>query len=190
MDCLTMADAPAGFNDSQYLEETKRRIAERVRITLTGCHECSLSVNSEGYSTISFQARMWRTHRLLWIIEYGDIPDGLVIDHVCRNRTCCNLDHLELVTNLENIARGSYVRLRSRATVCGKGHDLVAGRCLTCRGQRQRERRANPVYRAKRNADSINLSARVAPYVKGTVLQSAGLACLVASLMFSRGVIG
>jgi len=45
-------------------------------------------------------------HRLSYEIHVGPIPDGLVIDHLCRNRGCTNPKHLEPVTNEENISRG------------------------------------------------------------------------------------
>ncbi len=121
---LTMADSAASFNDSVYVEETLRRIAARVTHTVNGCHECSLSLNDLGYSTISFGGRMWRTHRLLWFIKRGEIPAHLVLDHLCRNPKCCNLDHLEVVTNAENTLRGNrrYAGGRKPQTHCQRGH--------------------------------------------------------------------
>ena len=57
---------------------------------------------------------------------YGEIPTGLQIDHLCRNRLCCNPNHLELVTQQENIKRGEvglYQRLRAiNRTQCRNGH--------------------------------------------------------------------
>ena len=45
-------------------------------------------------------------HRLSYEHHIGPIPDGLVIDHLCRNRSCINPAHLEPVTTAENIRRG------------------------------------------------------------------------------------
>ena len=45
-------------------------------------------------------------HRWAWEQAKGPIPKGLVVDHLCRVRWCCNPDHMELVTNRENILRG------------------------------------------------------------------------------------
>lgn len=45
-------------------------------------------------------------HRVSYAIVHGKIPDGFVIDHLCRNTKCVNPDHLEAVTQRENIARG------------------------------------------------------------------------------------
>ena len=49
-------------------------------------------------------------HRFAYIREFGAIPDGLVIDHLCRERRCVNPAHLEAVTNRENVVRGVLFR--------------------------------------------------------------------------------
>jgi hypothetical protein len=89
-------------------------------------------------------------HRWAYQEQVGPIPDGLVLDHLCRNRACVRPDHLEPVTSFENRSRG----LRSPlATRCIHGHEyspentyVYKGRrtCRTC--QRGRE----VAYRAKK----------------------------------------
>ncbi len=75
--------------------------------------------------------RYWRAHRLAFEMTVGPIPDGLVIDHLCRNRSCCNPAHMEPVTPAENTRRGESgivlgTRLRSREA-CPNGHPYVEG---------------------------------------------------------------
>lgn len=60
-------------------------------------------------------------HRFAYESEFGPVPKGLVLDHLCRNRACVNPSHLEPVTNAENIRRGASGIL---VTHCPKGHAL------------------------------------------------------------------
>lgn len=82
-------------------------------------------------------------HRVSYQLLVGDIPSGIVLDHLCRNRACVNPDHLEMVTNRENILRGSGLAAQNaRKTHCKRGHALTPDnikpskdghrRCLTC----------------------------------------------------------
>ena len=66
------------------------------------------------------------THRLAYYLAKGPIPEGKVIDHTCRNTLCVNADHLEAVTNRENILRGvtPWIGPAIR-TQCMKGHEYT-----------------------------------------------------------------
>lgn len=63
-------------------------------------------------------------HRFAYEAFRGRIPDGLVIDHLCRNPSCCNPEHLEPVTNAENIRRGN-ADWRKYSTHCARGHEFT-----------------------------------------------------------------
>lgn len=71
---------------------------------------------------------MTGSHRAAWLAFEGDIEGALVIDHLCRNTACCNVAHLDLVTNGENGRRGSHSgkfgrsgkRAEASLHVCGK----------------------------------------------------------------------
>lgn len=105
-----------------------------------------------GYGRISTGSAGRRTHtlahRAVWETLVGPIPDGLTIDHLCRNRRCVNPDHLEPVTFRENCLRGYGVGARAaRKTHCPKGHayagtNLVGTErhreCRSCRRERER----------------------------------------------------
>ncbi len=84
-----------------------------------------------------------KAHR--WIYQYmvGEIPEGWTIDHLCRNTSCVNPDHLEAVTHKENVLRGfGPTALNARKTHCKNGHlldgdnlkveDYGSRRCKLC----------------------------------------------------------
>ena len=76
-----------------------------------------------GYRQISLQRRLVYTHRAVYELLVGPIPEGLTLDHLCRNPPCVNPAHLEPVTNAENIRRGiSPPGINSRRLVCKSGH--------------------------------------------------------------------
>lgn len=79
-----------------------------------------------GYGEFYIGGKSTPAHRVSYELFKGKIPDGLVIDHLCRNPRCVNPAHLEAVTNVENIMRGEGVGAKAaRKTVCDYGHPLV-----------------------------------------------------------------
>jgi hypothetical protein len=65
-------------------------------------------------------------HRYSYILIIGGIPDGLTLDHLCRNRACVNPLHLEPVTMRENTLRGNTLQARNAAkTHCDHGHEFT-----------------------------------------------------------------
>ena len=65
--------------------------------------------------------RVKNVHRVVYEMERGPIPEGLSIDHICRNPSCVNPDHLEAVPQSENVRRGNSPEL-SRARMAGNQH--------------------------------------------------------------------
>lgn len=104
-----------------------------------GCWEWTAYRLPKGYGQFTDGlGRQIRAHRFAYELLVGPIPEGLVIDHLCRNRACVNPAHLEPVTNHENILRGT--RVGTRATHCRNGHErtpentrLKVDGSVTCR---------------------------------------------------------
>src|SRR5580698_2584776 len=61
---------------------------------------------TNGYGCFQIAKVNFRAHRLAYELLRGPIPTGLHLDHLCRNRSCVNPDHLEPVTQRENTLRG------------------------------------------------------------------------------------
>lgn len=131
------------------------RVTNRVTIDpTTGCWVASGSIASNGYPHVGVSKNVKiSTHRAMFEAWWGPIPDGMVLDHLCRNTRCCNPEHLEPVTDAENVARGNAPSAKARRdNRCLRGHEFTEestyhyanGKrtCRTCRDARARERRA------------------------------------------------
>jgi hypothetical protein len=87
-----------------------------------GCGEFTLIGEKTGQPN-RYAGRVRQAHRFAWELLRGAIPDGLTLDHLCRNRRCVNPDHLEPVTAVENTMRGQAPHaINARKTHCLRGH--------------------------------------------------------------------
>ncbi len=101
------------------------RIGSRLNYdAMSGCWNWTGSDNGKGYGRIYSKGRFVYVHRASYEIARGPIPEGLQLDHLCRNPRCANPAHLEAVTNAENTRRGKVSALRDRPapTHCKRGH--------------------------------------------------------------------
>lgn len=95
-----------------------------------GCWNWTGSRDPGGYGRLFVDRRNALAHRVSYELHVAPIPEGLTIDHLCRNTSCVNPDHLEAVTLLVNLARvprqpkPAKVK-RSPARRCGKGHEFT-----------------------------------------------------------------
>ena len=67
-----------------------------------GCTEWTGWISPGGYGKFKTGGKATFAHRYAWERVNGPIPDGVVVDHACRNTTCVNVEHLRLATHAEN----------------------------------------------------------------------------------------
>lgn len=104
-------------------------LRDRVEVSSNGCWIWRGVRGQKPFDpTKRYAAMRMSNQRVLmhrWIYQQlrGPIPEGKVLDHLCRTPGCVNPDHLEAVTERENILRGvSSVAQNARKTCCSKGH--------------------------------------------------------------------
>lgn len=90
------------------------------KVQVTGfCWEWLGSLSEAGYGNFHLDGRTQLAHRVVYEILVSKIPEGLVLDHLCRNPKCVNPDHLEVVTQGTNLTRGLQSALKQ---ACPQGH--------------------------------------------------------------------
>ncbi len=112
--------------------------------------------SSEGYGRFYVGPHRYGAHRVSYEYFVGPIPEGYEVDHLCRNPSCVNPEHLEAVTQEENNRRSnSPSAVYARAVCCKNGHPFDEANtyykpngknfhriCRACQAEKSRRRRA------------------------------------------------
>src|SRR3990167_11441832 len=102
-----------------------KRFMDKIKKT-DNCWIWTATKTPKGYGQFSLNGKMVRVHRVSYQLFKGDIPNGLMLDHLCRNPSCVNPDHLEAVTNKVNQLRGNTIIAKQVSTThCPKGHEYT-----------------------------------------------------------------
>jgi len=121
------------------------RFWQKVNKTST-CWLWTGFIHPSGYGRVMLTGAVRQAHRVAYEFVRGPIPEGLVLDHLCRVRNCVNPDHLEPVMQRINVLRGAGPGAKhALVTHCPKGHPYDTkntyfakrGRdCRTCHNER------------------------------------------------------
>lgn len=101
-------------------EILRRAFEKHVMRDLNGCWRWVGPKSKTGYGKVMITVS---AHRLAYLLKHGSIPEGLVLDHQCNEKICCNPDHLKPVSNWENIMRGhGLAAANAKKKTCPAGH--------------------------------------------------------------------
>jgi hypothetical protein len=114
-------------------DKFETRFDSKFTVTSSGCMEWyEKGRNGAGYGGFWNGVRKVQAHAWSWERVHGRVPEGLELDHLCRNPPCVNPEHLEPVTHAENMARS----VHATKTHCKRGHSYSQHGYLNRKGSR------------------------------------------------------
>lgn len=123
------------------MQPTEERFWAKVDKTET-CWNWTATKSAKGYGHFKASPHTttpMKAHRWSYEQANGPIPDGLTIDHLCRNTSCVRPDHLEAVDGRTNTLRGyNPCAVNARKTHCPQGHELTEANVYIRPGTRSR----------------------------------------------------
>ena len=114
------------------------RFVEKIAIRPgPACWDWLAGRDHKGYGQFWLDGGTRLAHRVSYEYANGPIPNGLQLDHLCRNRACVNPAHLEPVTGRDNLLRGeTKAAMNAAATHCSNGHAFDEVNTYHWRGHR------------------------------------------------------
>lgn len=130
---LSVQDTARAAEDARW-QKLQDRFWTKVDIVRNDeCWNWTATLTGNGYGQFNVEGRPFKSHRVAYELSVGSIPEGKVLDHLCRNRACVNPAHLEPVTQRQNILRGdlevsrqAVIRYWRERTHCKNNHELTA----------------------------------------------------------------
>lgn len=123
------------------------RFSKKYNVDKNGCWIWQAGTDTKGYGKFG-KSRLGKTimlaaHRVSYYLMHGSLTPAMTLDHLCRNRLCVNPEHLEEVSQEENLHRSPLVRkhwdspkITTSIGVCKRGHQMTRYskrfRCMRC----------------------------------------------------------